>query len=211
MNVVGVALRTRTSPLHSARPSPPRPEWLQLSRTEIHFQANLSTSRATQPLSKRMVKQQQMGWSQRGAHLLLQIRTRVLNEEWENTFRSWYPAFRPKVGAEISNAACPPRIFRSPTRTGKHESGNPRRPSPATSLPSPVRHALKTTSSASYFVDRTRLERRKPSRELPSSFINERNRPLTLAYRSSSNCDGLLSYFSIAIFILRKYTSDPSD
>jgi len=42
-----------------------------------------------------MVKKQQMGWSQRGAHLLLQIRTRVLDEEWENTFRCWYPDFRP--------------------------------------------------------------------------------------------------------------------
>jgi hypothetical protein len=38
-----------------------------------------------------MVKQQQMPWTQRGAHLLLQIRTRVLNEEWEQTFRRWYP------------------------------------------------------------------------------------------------------------------------
>jgi hypothetical protein len=46
--------------------------------------------------SKRMVKKQQMGWSPRGAHLLLQIRTRVLDEEWENTFRRWYPAFRPE-------------------------------------------------------------------------------------------------------------------
>jgi hypothetical protein len=62
-------------------------------------------SAVNQVVSKRMVKQQQMGWSQRGAHLLLQIRTRVLNEEWENTFRSWYPAFRPKVGAELNNAA----------------------------------------------------------------------------------------------------------
>ena len=35
-----------------------------------------------------------MEWSQRGAHLLLQIRTRVLDEEWENTFRRWYPDFR---------------------------------------------------------------------------------------------------------------------
>jgi hypothetical protein len=33
-----------------------------------------------------------MQWTQLGAHLLLQIRTRVLNEEWEDTFRSWYPA-----------------------------------------------------------------------------------------------------------------------
>jgi hypothetical protein len=28
-----------------------------------------------------------MQWPPRGAHLLLQIRTHVLNEEWEHTFR----------------------------------------------------------------------------------------------------------------------------
>ena len=38
-------------------------------------------SAINQVVSKRMVKKQQMGWSQRGAHLLLQIRTRVLDEE----------------------------------------------------------------------------------------------------------------------------------
>jgi hypothetical protein len=32
-------------------------------------------------LSKEMVKLQQMQWTPRGAHLLLQIRTRVLNED----------------------------------------------------------------------------------------------------------------------------------
>ena len=53
-------------------------------------------SAVNQVVSKRMVKHQQMQWSQRGAHLLLQVRTRVLNEEWENTFRRWYPAFRPR-------------------------------------------------------------------------------------------------------------------
>jgi hypothetical protein len=62
-------------------------------------------SAVNQVVSKRMVKRQQMAWSQRGAHLLLQIRTRVLNEEWENTFRRWYPAFRPRVDGEVSNAA----------------------------------------------------------------------------------------------------------
>jgi hypothetical protein len=45
-------------------------------------------------VSKRMVKKQQMKWSQRGAHLLLQIRTRVLNGKWEEAFRRWYPGFR---------------------------------------------------------------------------------------------------------------------
>jgi hypothetical protein len=45
-------------------------------------------------VSKRMVQKQQMRWSQRGAHLLLQIRTRVLNGDWEETCRQWYPGFR---------------------------------------------------------------------------------------------------------------------
>jgi hypothetical protein len=62
-------------------------------------------SAVNQVVSKRMAKHQQMGWSQRGAHLLLQIRTRALNGEWENTFRRWYPAFRPRVDAEVNTAA----------------------------------------------------------------------------------------------------------
>ena len=57
-------------------------------------------SAINQVVSKRMVKKQQMGWSQRGAHLLLQIRTRVLDEEWENTFRHWYPDFRSRSQAK---------------------------------------------------------------------------------------------------------------
>jgi hypothetical protein len=51
-------------------------------------------STVNQVVSKRMVKKQQMRWSQWGAHLLLQIRTRVLNGDWEDTFRRWYPGFR---------------------------------------------------------------------------------------------------------------------
>ena len=53
-------------------------------------------SAINQVVSKRMVKKQQMDWSPRGAHSLLQIRTRVLDEECESTFRRWYPAFRPE-------------------------------------------------------------------------------------------------------------------
>src|SRR2546425_5563816 len=51
-------------------------------------------STVNQVVSKRMVKKQQMGWSHRGAHLLQQIRTRVLNGDWEAVFRRWYPGFR---------------------------------------------------------------------------------------------------------------------
>ena len=52
-------------------------------------------STINQVVSKRMVKKQQMQWTPEGAHLLLQVRIQVLNEDWENTFRHWYPNFRP--------------------------------------------------------------------------------------------------------------------
>jgi hypothetical protein len=51
-------------------------------------------STVNQVVSKRFCKKQQMAWTPRGAHLLLQIRTRVLNGDWEATFREWYPGFR---------------------------------------------------------------------------------------------------------------------
>jgi hypothetical protein len=51
-------------------------------------------STVNQVISKRMVKKQQMQWTPRGAHLLLQTRTKVLNNELEAVFRRWYPRFR---------------------------------------------------------------------------------------------------------------------
>ncbi len=57
-------------------------------------------------VSKRMVKKQQMRWSERGAHLLLQVRTQVLNEDLRNTFCRWYPGMRNLSGdAELKQAA----------------------------------------------------------------------------------------------------------
>jgi hypothetical protein len=53
-------------------------------------------STVNQVISKRFVKKQSMQWTQRGAHLLLQTRTRVLNDDLESTFRKWYPHFRPQ-------------------------------------------------------------------------------------------------------------------
>jgi hypothetical protein len=51
-------------------------------------------SAINQIVSRRFVKKQQMGWTLKGAHLLLQTRTRVLNKELEEVFRRWYPKFR---------------------------------------------------------------------------------------------------------------------
>ena len=58
-------------------------------------------STINQVVSRRFVKKQQMQWTLKGAHLLLQTRTKVLNNELENTFKHWYPEFR-------ANAAGPP-------------------------------------------------------------------------------------------------------
>jgi len=51
-------------------------------------------STVNQVISKRLVKKQQMQWTPRGAHLLLQVRTKVINDELDHLFRGWYPKFR---------------------------------------------------------------------------------------------------------------------
>jgi hypothetical protein len=51
-------------------------------------------STINQVVSRRFVKKQQMEWTLRGAHLLLQTRTKVLNNELDGAFRNWYPLFR---------------------------------------------------------------------------------------------------------------------
>ncbi len=56
-------------------------------------------STINQVVSRRFVKKQQMQWTLRGAHLLLQTRTKVLNNELEDVFRHWYPQFRPQEKA----------------------------------------------------------------------------------------------------------------
>ena len=39
----------------------------------------------------RFCKKQQMQWTKRGAHLLLQARVKTLNQELEAVFQRWYP------------------------------------------------------------------------------------------------------------------------
>ena len=56
-------------------------------------------STINQVVSRRFVKKQQMGWTLKVAHLLLQTRTKVLNNELEDVFRRWYPRFRPEAHA----------------------------------------------------------------------------------------------------------------
>ena len=48
-------------------------------------------STVNEVVTKRMVKKQQMQWSQQGAHYLLQARTATLNGDLGHYFERWYP------------------------------------------------------------------------------------------------------------------------
>jgi hypothetical protein len=50
-------------------------------------------STVNEVVSKRMAKKQQMQWTDRGAHFMLQTRTAVLNNDLINDFERWYPGF----------------------------------------------------------------------------------------------------------------------
>jgi len=54
----------------------------------------LAESSVNQIIGKRFVKKQQMRWTRCGAHLLLQIRTRVLDDTLTTTFQRWYPGMK---------------------------------------------------------------------------------------------------------------------
>jgi hypothetical protein len=59
-------------------------------------------STINQVVSKRFVKKQQMRWTPRGAHLLLQVRVRVLNDELRTAFQRWYPKLLDKQKEELA-------------------------------------------------------------------------------------------------------------
>jgi hypothetical protein len=60
-----------------------------------HYGEAISTafveSTINEVVSRRMVKKQQMRWSRQGAHHMLQLRTKTLNNELRDTFHRWYP------------------------------------------------------------------------------------------------------------------------
>jgi hypothetical protein len=60
-----------------------------------HYGEAISTafveSTVNELVSKRMVKKQQMRWTKKGAHLLLQVRVKALNDELRSSFCHWYP------------------------------------------------------------------------------------------------------------------------
>jgi hypothetical protein len=82
------------------------PNYGERWRNEEAIATGFVESAVNQIVSKRFSKKQQMQWTKKGAHLVLQMRTQVLDEHLENTFRDWYPEFRTKPPEdEIKQAA----------------------------------------------------------------------------------------------------------
>jgi hypothetical protein len=67
------------------------PDYGDRHRNSERISSAFAESAVNQLVSRRMVKQQQMHWTERGAHLLLQVRAQVMNGDLRNTFRRWYP------------------------------------------------------------------------------------------------------------------------
>ena len=80
------------------------PNYGERQRAGEAISTAFTESAVNQVISKRMVKKQQMRWTPRGAHLLLQVRTRVLNDQLANDFRRWYPGFN-QAPAPVALAA----------------------------------------------------------------------------------------------------------
>ncbi|MDA8300384.1 MAG: hypothetical protein M0005_02290 [Actinomycetota bacterium] len=71
----------------------PVPNYGERYRAGEVISSSLAEPAVNQVISKRMVEKQQMRWSPRGAHLLLQVRTRALNDDLAGDFARWYPGF----------------------------------------------------------------------------------------------------------------------
>ena len=63
-------------------------------------------STVNEVISKRFVKKQQMRWTKKGAHNLLQVRIQVLNDDLKQTFHQWYAGMQENPNfAEYDKAA----------------------------------------------------------------------------------------------------------
>jgi hypothetical protein len=71
-------------------------------RNGEHISSSIAESTVNQVISKRFCKKQGQRWTKKGAHLLLQVRTKVLNEELTDTFQRWYPAMRFTAATDAS-------------------------------------------------------------------------------------------------------------
>ena len=76
------------------------PNYADRCRHDEPIATGFTESAVNQVVSKRMVKKQQMRWTQRGAHTLLQVRARVLNRQLRQDFERWHPQLAQKAAPQ---------------------------------------------------------------------------------------------------------------
>src|SRR5664279_2902209 len=81
------------------------PDYGDRHRNGERISSAFAESAVNQLVSRRMIKRQQMHWTKRGAHLLLQVRAQVMNGDLRNTFRRWYPGMKAASEDQLSRAA----------------------------------------------------------------------------------------------------------
>jgi hypothetical protein len=74
------------------------PNYADRYRYDEIISTAFAESAINEVVSKRMVKKQQMRWSKKGTHLLLQVRVKTLNDDLHSTFEEWYPGMKCKSG-----------------------------------------------------------------------------------------------------------------
>lgn len=74
-------------------------------RSGERISSAMAESTVNAVVSKRFAKRQQMQWTRRGAHLLLQTRTRALDGTLRPLFERWYPGLANDNPARASQAA----------------------------------------------------------------------------------------------------------
>jgi hypothetical protein len=85
--------------------SPFIPNYGERYRYGERISTAFAESAVNEIISKRMVKQQQMRWTKEGAHQLLQVRIKTLNQELRPTFEKWYPNMKKEDYSSLPLAA----------------------------------------------------------------------------------------------------------
>lgn len=70
------------------------PNYGEQYRHGERISSSFAQSTVNELITKRMVKKQQMRWTKKGAHLLLQLRVKNLNNEIKTAFERWYPGMK---------------------------------------------------------------------------------------------------------------------
>lgn len=81
------------------------PNYSERYRFGEYISTAFAESTVNEVISKRMVKQQQMRWTKKGAHSLLQVRIKTLNQELRPTFEKWYPNMKKEEPRPLPLAA----------------------------------------------------------------------------------------------------------